>query len=90
MKRVTWIGIGFVLLIVGAVIWSTIGTNRYRVEVCMEFQGRSNCRVASASTEKQALQTGVDNACALISSGVTDSIACTSSQPVSVRWLSRP
>ena len=90
MKRTTWVAIGFVLLIVGAVVWSTLGTARYRVEVCMEYQGQRNCRVASASSEQQALRAGVDNACALIASGVTASMACTGSQPVSVRWLSRP
>jgi hypothetical protein len=53
----------------------------------MQFDGRTNCRVASAATEDAALRTAVTNACALISSGVTDSQQCERSTPVSVKWL---
>ena len=62
--------------------------SRYRCEVCMEFQGRKACRTASAATEMQARRTAQDNACALISSGVTDSMQCGNyTEPVSVKWL---
>jgi hypothetical protein len=55
----------------------------------VEFQGRRACRTASASTEMQARRTAQENACAEISSGVTDSMQCgTYTQPVSVKWLS--
>jgi hypothetical protein len=63
------------------------GMSAHRVEVCMEFGGRQACRTASASSRDQALRTATDNACAQISSGMTDSIACTQSMPKSVKWL---
>jgi hypothetical protein len=63
------------------------GMSTHRVEVCMEFHGREACRTASASTRDQALRTATDNACAQISSGMTDSIACTQSMPKNVKWL---
>jgi hypothetical protein len=63
------------------------GMSTHRVEVCMEFQGRQACRTASASTKDQALRTATDNACAQISSGMTDSIGCSQSMPQSVKWL---
>jgi hypothetical protein len=43
--------------------------------------------VASGTTREQAVRTATDNACALIASGMTESMACTSAPPVSVKWL---
>ena len=84
------ISVGFVLLVVAALIRSTMNLAQYRVEVCMEYQGRSSCRTAAGSTEEFALRSATGNACALIASGVTDSMACERSAPRSVRWLKRP
>jgi hypothetical protein len=65
----------------------TIGQARQRVEVCMTYAGRQNCARASATSRQQALRTASENACAIIASGMTDSMACSASQPVSVKWL---
>ena len=68
-----------------AIMWtSTRNLSAYRVEVCMEYQGRSACRTAAGATREQAERTARDNACALIASGMTDSIACQNTQPKSV------
>ncbi len=71
----------------GLLVYLTIGGKHYRVEVCMAYQGRTSCRTASAATKQQALRTASENACALIASGMTDSMACGASQPTSVKWL---
>ena len=90
MKKSVWIGAGFAIAVLAAVMYSTLSVGGYRVEVCMDYQGRSACRTASASTEAQALRTATENACALIASGVTDTIQCGShTEPRSVRWLKR-
>ncbi len=91
MKKSVQLAIVFVVVVIGAIVYTTFSASasRYRCEVCMEFQGRRACRTASASTEMQARRTAQDNACAEISSGVTDSMQCgTYTQPVSVKWLS--
>jgi hypothetical protein len=91
VKKSVQLAILFVLIVIGAVVYTTMSasTNRYRVEVCMQFQGRSSCRSAGAATELGALRTAQENACAQISSGVTDSMQCGNyTQPVSVKWLS--
>ena len=84
------ISVAFVGAVVVALIRSTMNLAKYRVEVCMSYQGRSECRTAAGSTEEFALRTATTNACALISSGVTDSMACERGAPQSVRWLKRP
>lgn len=87
MKKPVIIGILFFLAVMAVIVYSTMNLARYRVEVCMEFQGRSSCRTTSGSTREFALRTALQNACAGIASGVTDSIACERSEPTKVTWL---
>ena len=76
-----------IVIFIGLLIYLTIGQNQHRAEVCVEFQGRKNCRVAAGSTREQALRTATDNACATITSGMTESMSCGNKPPVSVRFL---
>ena len=88
MNKTALIGLGFVVAVIAAVIFATMGQAAYRVEVCMEFQGSSSCRTASASTKPQAERTARENACAQIASGVTDRIQCEQYTPAKkVTWL---
>ena len=80
----------FLAIVVGLIAYSTLNGPRYRVQVCMEFQGRSVCKTVSAKSEQAALRSGSENACADIASGVTDTMRCEQSEPKSVRWLTRP
>jgi hypothetical protein len=57
------------------------------VEVCVEFQGQKNCRVASGPTKEAALRTATDNACATITNGMTESMSCSHNPPASTKWL---
>jgi hypothetical protein len=80
-------GVTLFVLFIGVMTYMMLGQRKNRVEVCMGFQGRSACKIASAETRDEALRTATDNACALIAFGVTDSGACSRSQPLSVKWL---
>ena len=91
MKKSVLLAIVFVVVVIGAVVYTTMSASasRYRCEVCVEFQGRRACRIASAATEMQARRTAQENACAMVASGVTDSMQCGNyTPPVSVKWLS--
>jgi hypothetical protein len=48
----------------------------------MEFRGRQACRAVDGDSEELAREAARTNACALISSGVTDSMACGRSTPL--------
>jgi hypothetical protein len=65
----------------------TLSGRKVKVEVCMEFRGRQNCKVASGADQRAAVRTAVDNACADIAFGMSESTQCTSARPVSVRIL---
>ncbi len=82
-----WIVLLFGLLFLFVMYSSTRNLSAHRVEVCMEFRGRQACRSASAATPEMARRTAGDNACAFLASGMSDSIACTNTPPVSVKVL---
>ena len=86
MKKPVLIGILLVAAILAVIVYSTLTMAKARVEVCMQFNGQTSCRTASASTREFALRTATQNACAGIASGVTDSIACEHSEPLKVTW----
>lgn len=89
MKKPALVGTILFLAIIGFIVYSTLTGSRKRVTVCMSFNGRTECRTAAGTTKDFALRSAVTNACALISSGVTDTVKCEQSQPVSVTWLDK-
>jgi len=86
-KKPVLLGILFVVIVLGVLIYSSMNLAQHRVEVCMNFNGRTSCRTAAGSTQDAALQTAISNACADIASGVTDTIACGNTQPAKETWL---
>lgn len=89
MSKPVIAGILFIAVILAVLLYSTMNLSKARVEVCMTFNGRTDCRTASADTEEHALRTATANACGLLASGVTDSLACEHMPPASVRWLKK-
>lgn len=71
----------------GLMYYSIVGNLKYRVEVCVAFNGRTSCRTSRADTEAHAMHTAQSNACGLIASGVTDTMKCEQTPPTSVIWL---
>jgi hypothetical protein len=85
MKKPVLIGIVFALLVLAYIVYSSMNLAGHKVEVCITFNGRTNCRTASGASEEYARRTATTNACADIASGVTDSIACENTPPNSVK-----
>ena len=86
MKKALFAVLGIALFLV-LLFWLAMGDNQKRVEVCVTFRGRTECRTASGATVEEAQRTAVQNACALLASGMTDSIACDRTPPTQVRVL---
>jgi type IV pilus biogenesis protein CpaD/CtpE len=87
MKKPVVAGIVFVAIVLGVIIYSSMNLAKYRVEVCIAFNGRTNCKTASAVSEEFAQQTATANACGEIAFGVTETVACEHSAPVRVTRL---
>jgi hypothetical protein len=86
-KPVVWIALAFVAL-VGALMYTSLqGVTQHRVEACMSFNGRDNCRTARGESEADAKRTAIDNACADITNGMTEIVSCQNSEPKSLKVL---
>jgi len=68
---------------VGLLIWSTIKAQSVECQVCINFNGRENCAVASGSTPEEAVGTAQNTACGPVTGGMNDAIACGNITPVS-------
>ena len=84
-KKHTWrnalVTLGVLAPVFGYVIWSSFQVSEFECQVCMTFEGRDVCRTVTGQTEVEGLRTGIDNACALLASGVTDSLRCQRTPP---------
>ncbi len=74
-------------LILGAVfayvVFQSLLLEAATCEVCIEYRGRHMCRRVGGATVEEARQAAIVNACAFLSCGVTDSMACQRTPPVS-------
>jgi hypothetical protein len=87
VNKTVAIGVLFVLVVVAFLIYSSMHIAKYRVEVCVVYHGANQCRTASADTQDHALRSAQSNACALLASGVTETMQCERETPASVKWL---
>ena len=73
------VGMVFAALIVLTLVVLVLGIRRQlgvSCEVCITFHGRQSCRSAAGSTPEEARRTAHENACALIASGMTETVSC--------------
>jgi hypothetical protein len=87
VNKTVAIGVAFVVAVIAFLVYSSMNIAKYRVEVCVAFHGANQCRTASADTKDHALRSAQSNACALMVSGVTDTMQCEQQTPTSVKWL---
>lgn len=90
MKKSAIVAVVFGAVVLAAILYTSLaGSNsKYRVEICITFQGRTECRTARASTRMEALRTATDNACSLMASGQSEFERCRNTPPSSEKWLS--
>lgn len=88
LRPITWAVIVGVLLAAGTaglLVVSALNSFEHSCEVCMSFRGDGACRTATGQTEEEATRTATDNACAVLGArGMTLSVECTNTPPVSV------
>lgn len=87
MSKVALVSIVFGLAVLGVLVYSTMNLAQVSCEVCMTFNGRTQCAKASGTTREEAQRTATDTACAPISGGMTESIQCSNTPPDSVTWF---
>lgn len=85
MKWTSWATMLTLSGIVAVVVLSSLSIGSVRCELCIEFHGRQACRAVDGASEDEARAAAVTNACALLASGVTDTVACQRVPPTDVR-----
>ena len=89
MKRSTLFTIAVVAAVVLLFFYMTTARASEECNVCVEFQGRSNCAAALGSTVAEATETAHRTACGPLVRGMNESIACDNRAPVNVQCKSR-
>lgn len=74
--------IGILVPLVGWIVWSSLQVSVWECVVCMRFEGSEACGTVTGATREEALRTGVDNACAQLTSGMTRTLRCTRTPPL--------
>ncbi len=72
------VGLGFAAFL----LYGTLASQKVACSVVMEFGGRHDSATASAASDADAEQQARTTACATISSGMNDRIACAARSPV--------
>ncbi len=63
------------------VVYRTLHMQGVRCEVCITYNGLSQCRTVEGEREEDVHQAAVNNVCAYLASGVTDGMACMRTPP---------
>jgi hypothetical protein len=87
VKKPVLLGIVFMAVVIGFLVYSTMKAPKFRCRVCIVFNGQRDCRTASAETRESAERAAITNACALLAGGVTDTRLCETTRPESIEWL---
>ncbi len=87
MKKPVLAALVIVGVILGIMAYSMMSLTGNRVEVCIQFNGHSTCKIARGATQEDAVRTAQTNACGELAGGVTDTMACLRSEPTKLTVL---
>lgn len=81
MKWTSWVSLAGLAAVMGIVLYTSFDVGSVRCEVCISFEGQRACRAVDGATAADARQAAITNACALLASGVTRTMACERTTP---------
>lgn len=90
MKWTVGVGVLLGLVTMALIVHSAIQGFGILCEVCVTFEGRTQCREAYGPTREEAIRTASENACGLLTSGMTNSIRCGNTRPDSATCPDSP
>jgi len=83
MSKGAIIAIVFVVAVAG-LIWASLrGVNEVTCEVCITYNEETACRTGKGRTKEDAIDVATRSACAVLSSGMTESMKCERTTPTS-------
>ncbi|MGH9410711.1 MAG: hypothetical protein ACRD1V_14805 [Vicinamibacterales bacterium] len=73
--------LGVLLPVLAYVVYASLQAGGVTCEVCITFEGRDACRTVQSKTAEDSTRGAITNTCALLASGVTDSLRCERTRP---------
>ena len=80
-RSLGWIALAALFLFMGFVVYRTFHLQGVRCEVCLTYNGVSQCRTVEGEHEQDVHQAALNNVCSYLAGGVTDSMACMRTPP---------
>ncbi len=77
-----------IAVFVGYLVYGSLQTVRAECELCVAFRGQEVCRTGSGANEGEARRAAQRAACAVMATGMDESIACQNVLPSPVRCRS--
>jgi hypothetical protein len=75
------IALAALLLFMGFVVYRSFHLGGVRCEICITYNGLSQCRTVDGERQEDVHLAAVNNVCAYLASGVTDNMACMRTPP---------
>lgn len=72
----TWITLAAVAAFAALLYFSTLSAQKAECEVCVTFNGQTNCATASAASEAEAARSAQNTACGPLASGMDEVLKC--------------
>ncbi len=89
MKSTSWLALVALAGLGAFVVATSLRVAGVRCEVCIGFDGQRACRTVDGASEKDAVAAAHTNACAQLTSGVTNSMRCERQEPLSASCSAR-
>jgi len=70
---------------VAYIVYGSLSSVQAECELCVTYEGRTECRRGSGVDEEDARKAAVKAACGVMASGMNESIACGNTPPTNVR-----
>ncbi len=81
------VGTLFVAAVLTVLVYTSLDYHQFEVESCIIYKGRRACGTAAGADREEALRAAANNACSSIASGMTENIACSRTEPDTIRWI---
>ncbi len=77
--------LALVALLVGGLVYGSLRAVQVDCEVCVEFNGKTECRRGSGANQEEAHAAAQRAACATIAFGMAESINCQRTPPKTIQ-----
>lgn len=84
MRKAGIVGGIFAVVLLGVILYASMRFEQVTCEVCIDFQGRTQCRKAAGTDRETAMQAARDNACAFVVQSKTEGFLCAQTPPARV------